>query len=62
MAGRCISVTHEALGSTRISPVSMALGQAAGIAASLCVRQGINPADLPASEVRTELQRQGALV
>lgn len=62
MAGRCISVTHEALGSTRISPVSMALGQAAGIAAGLCVRQGIRPADLPATEVRTELQRQGALV
>lgn len=61
MAGRCISVTHEALGSTRISPVSMALGQAAGIAAALCVRQGVLPAALAASEVRTELHRQGAL-
>ncbi len=61
MAGRCISVTHEALGSTRISPVSMALGQAAGIAAALCVRAGARPADLPAAEVRTELHKQGAL-
>jgi hypothetical protein len=61
MAGRCISVTHEALGSTRISPVSMALGQAAGIAAALCVRKGVHPADLPAAHVRTELHRQGAL-
>ena len=61
MAGRCISVTHEALGSTRISPVSMALGQAAGIAAALCVRKGARPADLPAADVRTELHKQGAL-
>jgi hypothetical protein len=62
MAGRCISVTHEALGSTRISPVSMALGQAAAIAATLCIRKGVRPADLPASQVRTELHKQGALV
>jgi hypothetical protein len=61
MAGRCISVTHEALGSTRISPVSMALGQAAGVAAALCAREGVRPADLAASDVRTELHRQGAL-
>jgi hypothetical protein len=61
MAGRCISVTHEALGSTRISPVSMALGQAAGIAGVLCVRNGLRPADLPAAQVRTELHKQGAL-
>jgi hypothetical protein len=61
MAGRCISVTHEVLGSTRISPVSMALGQAAGIAAALCIRKGVRPVDLAPSEVRTELQRQGAL-
>jgi glycine/D-amino acid oxidase-like deaminating enzyme len=61
MAGRCISVTHEALGSTRISPVSMALGQAAGVAGALCVRKGMRPADLPAAQVRTELHKQGAL-
>lgn len=61
MAGRCISVTHEALGSTRISPVSMALGQAAGVAAASSVGRNVRPADLPASIVRTELHRQGAL-
>jgi glycine/D-amino acid oxidase-like deaminating enzyme len=62
MAGRCISVTHEALGSTRISPVSMALGQAAGIAAALCSRQSVQPAALPAADIRAELTRQGALI
>jgi hypothetical protein len=61
LAGRCISVTHEALGSTRISPVSIALGQAAGIAAALCIGRGVRPVDLPPDEVRTELHKQGAL-
>ncbi len=61
MAGRCISVTHEALGSTRISPVSIALGQAAGIAAALSTRRGVRPAELPPDEVTTELHNQGAL-
>ena len=61
MAGRCISVTHEVLGSTRISPVSMALGQAAGIAAALCIWQGVQPASLDPGVVRAELERQGAL-
>ncbi len=36
VAGRCISVTHEALGSTRVMFQCMALGEAAGIAAAIC--------------------------
>ncbi|HYE80427.1 MAG TPA: FAD-dependent oxidoreductase, partial [bacterium] len=38
VGGRCISVTHIALGSTRIQPVASATGQAAGVAAALCAR------------------------
>ena len=33
VAGRCISTTHEALASTRLTPTVMTLGQAAGTAA-----------------------------
>ena len=33
VAGRCISVTHQALASTRLTPTIMTLGQAAGTAA-----------------------------
>ncbi len=36
VSGRCISVTHMALGSTRGMPVCMATGEAAGTAAALC--------------------------
>jgi len=61
MAGRCISVTHEALGSTRISQVSIALGHAAGVAAALSSNRSVRPADLPGSDVRRELDQQGAL-
>jgi hypothetical protein len=62
MAGRCISVTHEALGSTRISPVSMALGEAAGIAAALSARGNDRPADLQAAKVQEQVRRNGGLL
>jgi hypothetical protein len=42
-AGRCISVTHEALGSTRVMGTCMALGDAAGRAAAGLVRNGKYP-------------------
>ncbi len=41
VAGRCISTTHEALASTRLTPTVMTLGQAAGTAAAMaCAREG----------------------
>jgi hypothetical protein len=42
-AGRCISVTHEALGSTRVMGACMALGEQAGKAAAYRVRNGKYP-------------------
>lgn len=38
LAGRCISTTHEAQATTRLTPSCMAIGQAAGTAAALAVR------------------------
>jgi succinate dehydrogenase/fumarate reductase flavoprotein subunit len=38
-AGRCISVSHEALGSTRVMGTCMALGEQAGLAAAFMVKQ-----------------------
>jgi hypothetical protein len=43
-AGRCISVTHEALGSTRVMGTCMALGDAAGRAAAMLAKNGTYPA------------------
>jgi len=42
-AGRCISVTHEALGSTRVMGTCMSLGEQAGKAAAYWVRHGKYP-------------------
>ena len=42
-AGRCISVSHEALGSTRVMGTCMALGEQAGMAAAFMVKQGRYP-------------------
>ena len=44
-AGRCISVSHEALGSTRVMGTCMALGEQAGRAAAQYVRHGKYPED-----------------
>ncbi len=43
MAGRNISCTHMALGTVRLENTIAAIGQAAGTAASLCVRFAENP-------------------
>ena len=60
LSGRCISGTHRAHASYRVMAVCLATGQAAGIAAALCARKGIQPKDLPASEVQQVLTAYGA--
>ncbi|HYG87898.1 MAG TPA: FAD-dependent oxidoreductase [Azospirillum sp.] len=62
VAGRCISGTHEALSSYRVTPTCMATGQAAGACAALAAGQGIRPRDIPARAVQAELLKQGALL
>jgi hypothetical protein len=42
-----ISVSHIANGSTRLQPMVMNIGQAAGMAAALCVNKNCQPRDLP---------------
>ncbi|MEG4498755.1 FAD-dependent oxidoreductase [Microcoleus sp. F10-C6] len=42
-----ISVSHIANGATRLQPVVMNIGQAAGMAAALCAESGCQPRELP---------------
>lgn len=42
-----ISVSHIANGATRLQPVVMGIGQAAGTAAAICVELGCSPRNLP---------------
>ncbi|MGJ3246028.1 MAG: FAD-dependent oxidoreductase [Elainellaceae cyanobacterium] len=42
-----ISVSHIANGSTRLQPIVLGIGQAAGMAAALCIEQTCEPRQLP---------------
>ncbi len=42
-----ISVSHIANGATRLQPIVLGIGQAAGMAAALCVERGCQPRELP---------------
>ncbi len=60
VGGRPISTTHEAHSSTRIMPICMATGQAAGLAASICAMQGVSVRELDPSTLQSNLLTQGA--
>lgn len=60
VAGRCISGSHEAHSSYRVTPIAMATGQAAGVCAALAARSGTMPREVDPALVRKELLVQGA--
>ncbi len=60
IASRCISATHVAHSSLRTMPIVMAIGEAAGTAAALCVNRNIPPAKLDAQALREQLMQRGA--
>jgi hypothetical protein len=60
VAGRCISTTHEAMGAIRVMATCMAMGEAAGRAAKMAVREGIPPARINVQKLRKELVTRGA--
>jgi FAD dependent oxidoreductase len=60
LAGRCISGTHEAHSSYRVTPIAMATGHAAGICAAIAAATNQRPRNVDHRAVQTELIRQGA--
>jgi hypothetical protein len=62
VAGRCLSSTHEANGSLRITATCFATGEAAGLAASICARQNVRAAQVPVNQLVTRLRARGALI
>jgi hypothetical protein len=62
VAGRCISTTHEALASTRLTPTVMTLGQAAGTAAAIACESGVPPSRIDTAVLREKLLRDGVLL
>ncbi|MHA0857210.1 FAD-dependent oxidoreductase [Paenibacillus sp. CMAA1364] len=55
LAGRCISTTHEAQATTRLTPSCMAIGQAAGVAGALAVLHNCPTAQVPIVELQARL-------
>jgi len=58
VAGRCISVTHEAFGCTRGTVQCMITGEAAGTAAALCVEDHVAPGNLHIKKLQKTLVGQ----
>jgi len=57
LAGRCISVTHMALGSVRLMPTLAVCGQAVGTAAKLCLTHGLLPREVGKNSIGALQQR-----
>jgi len=56
LAGRIISASHVAFGSTRVMATCANSAQAVGMAAALCTRDGLRPDELTAPDRMRELQ------
>ena len=59
VAGRCISSTHEAQASYRITPFCAGIGQAAGCAAALAVGGGVPLCEIDRSVMQQILRSEG---
>lgn len=62
VAGRCLSATHDAHASVRSMGQCMAMGQAAGLAASLAAGGGVEPRQVNVASLQAELRRIGAIL
>lgn len=64
-AGRNVSASHVAFGTTRVMATCAVMGEAAGTAAALCARDGLTPRELHASrlqELQLSLLKQDASI
>ena len=62
VAGRCISASHEANASVRVTPTCMAIGQAAGTAAAISLKERVWPRLIDVPHLRSVLVAQGAVL
>ena len=59
VAEKSISVTNIANGTTRLQPVVLQIGQAAGVMAALSIQEDISPAKLKVRKVQSQLLETG---
>ncbi len=61
-AGRCMGTAGLAWEIFRVIPAAVVTGEAAGVAASLAAEKGCDPVDVPVSEVRECLAKNGCIL
>jgi hypothetical protein len=59
-AGRCISAEFDVADITRLIPVCWVTGQAAGLAAALCIQDKCKPRNVSVTKLQNLLRQQGA--
>jgi hypothetical protein len=62
VAGRCVSSDRLANSALRVQASCMAMGQAAGAAASLAAKSGTTPLDVPLKMIHDLLRTHGAII
>ena len=62
VAGRCISSDHGAQASYRIMPTVCCIGEAAGAAAAMAIRDKVDTRSIDVSELQTSLTDAGAFI
>jgi len=62
VAGRCASCDHEALGSLRVMPQCGVMGQAAGTASVLSVREDYAPRGIDVGRLQEVLREEGCIL
>jgi len=62
LAGRNISGSHIAHANFRVMPIALNIGQGAGVAAALCVREGVQPRAMDVKKIQAVLGSQGVVV
>ncbi|NPV80253.1 MAG: FAD-dependent oxidoreductase [Firmicutes bacterium] len=62
LAGRNISMEQPPFQSARSMAPNMAIAQAVGTAAALCIGNGVRPRDLDVKELQAKLSEQGAVI
>lgn len=62
LTGRTVSVDSTVFAAARVIGPIIAMAEAAGVAAAICVKRNISPADVPVKEVREALINNGAIL
>jgi len=62
VAGRCISATHEACAAVRVTPILMAIAQAAGTAAAHSVQNNIAVNCIDINYLRNRLKKNNVFL